>query len=95
MALGARPADILRNALAESLPMIAAGILIGVGASLAASRLVAGFLFGVTSTDATAFAILPLVLALVAMAACYIPARRAAKTDPLVAYDSSSPRTIA
>ena len=52
-------------------------------AALATSKLIAGFLFGVSATDAAAFAILPVFLALVAVAACYMPARRAAKVDPI------------
>ncbi len=89
MALGARPADILRHALHDSLPMIASGILAGIGGSLAISKLLAGFLFGVRATDAATFAVLPLFLAVVALAACYLPARRATRVDPLTAlrYD--------
>jgi putative ABC transport system permease protein len=85
IALGARPMDILRGAVADSLPMIAGGLAAGMGASMASSKLIAGFLFGVRTTDAAAFAILPVFLGLVAVAACYMPARRASKVDPVSA----------
>jgi len=85
LALGARPADIRRQALTESLPMIAGGLTAGILASLAAAWLLGGFLFGVRATDAVTFAALPLLLAAVALAACYFPANRAAKSDPLAA----------
>jgi putative ABC transport system permease protein len=85
MALGARPTDVLCTALVDSLPMIAGGLAAGMGAALATSKLVAGFLFGVNPTDPAAFAILPVFLALVAVAACYMPARRAANLDPITA----------
>jgi len=85
MALGARPADILRRAISDSLPMIVAGLAAGVAGSLAISKVLAGFLYGVRATDASTFAVLPLFLAVVALAACYVPARRAAKVDPLTA----------
>jgi len=85
LALGARPADIRRQALTESLPMIAGGLTTGILASLAAAWLLGGFLFGVRATDAVTFAALPLLLAAVALAACYFPANRAAKSDPLAA----------
>jgi ABC-type lipoprotein release transport system permease subunit len=54
-------------------------------ASFATAKLIAGFLFDVSTTDAAAFAILPLFLAVVAVAACYLPARRAAQVDPVTA----------
>ncbi len=85
VALGARPADVVRHAVGDSLRMVAAGIAVGIAASFAVARWISAFLFGVSSTDAAAFAILPLFLALVAIAACYLPARRAARVDPLTA----------
>ena len=85
MALGARPVDILQRAIGDSLPMIVAGLAGGVAGSLAISKLLAGFLYGVRATDASTFAVLPLFLAIVALVACYVPARRAAKVDPLTA----------
>ncbi len=85
MALGARPVDIILKAIGDSLWMIAGGVTCGIAASFAAYRLIAGFLYGVSAMDATAFAVLPLFLALVALAACYIPARRASRTDAVAA----------
>ena len=85
MALGARPVDILLRALRDSLLMIVAGLAAGVAGSLAISKVLSGFLYGVRATDASTFAILPLFLAMVALTACYVPARRAAKVDPLTA----------
>jgi putative ABC transport system permease protein len=85
MALGATSADILCEAVGSTVPMIAAGLLAGLAVSFAASKLIAGFLFGVGATDALTFASLPLFLAVVALIASYIPARRAAAVDPMTA----------
>lgn len=85
VALGAQPGDILRQAFLRSARMIGAGLLAGLAASLAISKVLAGFLYGIQATDAATFSVLPLFLALVAAAACYLPARRATKLDPLVA----------
>jgi putative ABC transport system permease protein len=85
MALGARPSDILWRAISDSVPMIVAGLAAGVAGSLAISKVLAGFLYGVRATDASTFAVLPVFLGVVALAACYVPARRAARVDPLTA----------
>jgi len=85
MALGATSADILRQAVGSTVPMIAAGLLVGLAGSFAVSRLMVGFLFGIGATDALTFASLPLFLAAVALLASYIPARRAAAVDPMTA----------
>ncbi|MBV9407147.1 MAG: ABC transporter permease [Acidobacteriaceae bacterium] len=85
MALGARPADVLREALTAAFPMIALGSIIGLGTAFAATKLLASFLFGVSSTDLTSFVALPLAMLAVALIACYIPARRASETEPVEA----------
>jgi putative ABC transport system permease protein len=85
MALGAAPADVLRNAISDALRTTAAGVATGMAASYAMSRWISSFLFEVRPTDAATFAIVPLLLAAVALIASYVPARRAAMVDPMVA----------
>lgn len=69
--------------LGEGLALTAVGLMAGVGASLAVSQMLAGLLFGVTATDPLTFAGAAAVLTLVACAASYLPARRAARLDPI------------
>ena len=85
MALGAQRGDILRMVLAEGLRLALAGIAIGGVGSLVVSRLLAKFLFGTTATDPLTYTLVPLLLVAVALLACYIPARRAMRLDPIVA----------
>lgn len=85
LALGANRGDVLRLVLGAGMKMAALGLVIGLLASLGLTRLMAGVLFGVSATDPLTFAAVAILLTLVALAACYIPARRAMRVDPLVA----------
>jgi predicted permease len=85
MALGAQPWEILRMVVGQGGKMALTGITVGIIASLAFTRLIANLLFGVRSDDPATFASVALLLALVSVAACYIPARRAMRVDPIVA----------
>jgi putative ABC transport system permease protein len=85
MALGARRGNILRSVLGEAARMAALGVVIGIGASLAISRLMSTLLFGISNTDPLTFAGVAVLLSVVALFASYIPARRAMRVDPLVA----------
>jgi putative ABC transport system permease protein len=85
MALGAQTSDILRMVLKQGLGLALAGIAIGVVAALGLMRLLRSMLFEVQATDITTFAIVVVTLLIVALLACFIPARRATKVDPLVA----------
>jgi predicted permease len=85
MALGARSAQVVRLVLGQGSRTIGLGIAIGLAASFAATRLIRTQLFGVGPTDPLTFTWVPVVLAAVAMIACYLPARRASRVDPVVA----------
>jgi putative ABC transport system permease protein len=85
MALGAKRKDVLRLVLGQGLFVIAFGLAVGLLLALAATRLIAGFLYGVGATDLLTFVSVPLLLGVVALVASYLPARRATKVDPLVA----------
>jgi putative ABC transport system permease protein len=88
MALGAAHSHTLRLVLREGLRVSAIGIGIGLLAALALSRVMAGYVYGISSTDPFTFAVACLLLISVALLASYIPARRAAKVDPIVALRS-------
>jgi putative ABC transport system permease protein len=85
MALGARAADVLRLVVREGMAPVMFGAGAGVIASLAATRALRSMLFGVTPLDPMSVAAGPALLAAVALVACYLPARRATRVDPLVA----------
>jgi predicted permease len=85
LALGATGRDVLRMVVGEGLRVVALGIALGLALALAATRLVASFLYGVSATDFATFTVIPLLLAAVALLASYIPARRAARVDPMTA----------
>ena len=85
MALGARALDVLRLVLREAMTLVVIGMVIGWGGAAVLSRLIASFLFGVGAMDAVTFASIPCLLAMVALLAAYLPARRAMKVDPMVA----------
>jgi putative ABC transport system permease protein len=88
IALGASSGDVLRLVLRKGTVLAAAGAAVGIPAVLAGSRLMGSLLYGISPRDLTVFAAVPVVLLLVALAACYVPARRAARVDPLIALRS-------
>jgi predicted permease len=85
LALGAMPRDILALIFRRGMLLVAAGIAIGAGAAVALARLMQSLLFGVAPTDPASYALAAGVVILVALLACYIPARRATRVDPMVA----------
>jgi predicted permease len=85
IALGAQRSHVLRLMLGEGMKMALVGVAIGMAAALGLTQLMASMLFGVSATDPITFCGVALVLTSVALAACYIPARRAMRVDPIVA----------
>lgn len=85
MALGAQARDIFRLIIRQGLVPVGIGMAIGLAGAMALTRLLTSMLFGVTPTDPVTFAAVAVLLAVVALAACYLPARRAARLDPVVA----------
>jgi len=85
MALGASPRDVLRQVILEGGKLAALGLALGLAAALALTRLMASLLYGVAPSDPVALGAAAAVLTLVAFAACYLPARRATRVDPIEA----------
>jgi putative ABC transport system permease protein len=85
MALGAQGRDVLKMLIKEGLLLALIGVGLGLGAGIALTRFLASVLYGVGATDPATFILVPILLIGVAMAACFVPARRATKVDPMVA----------
>jgi putative ABC transport system permease protein len=85
MALGAQPVDVLRLVIRQGMFLTFAGLVVGIIAGTLVTRVLSDMLFGVTPRDPLTFAGVPLLLMVVALIACYVPARRATRIDPLEA----------
>jgi putative ABC transport system permease protein len=85
MALGAQGADVLKFVIGQGMLLAGLGLGIGLGAAFGLTRLMKTLLFEISTTDLTTFVLIPLILAGVALLACLVPARRATKTDPMIA----------
>jgi putative ABC transport system permease protein len=85
LALGGSPGDVLRMIVGQGMTVVASGVLVGALAALALTRLLSSLLFGVGSTDAFTFVGVSTLLLAVALVACFVPARRASRVDPMEA----------
>jgi putative ABC transport system permease protein len=83
LALGAKPRDILGLAFRPGLILTAMGTIVGLGTSIVVTRLMSSLLFDVSASDPMTFAVVPVLLGIVTMAACFIPARRATRVAPM------------
>jgi ABC-type antimicrobial peptide transport system permease subunit len=88
LALGAQTGNLLRMLLGQGLRLAAVGVALGLLAAIGFTRLLQGLLFGISASDPLTFAVIALLLVGVALLACWIPARRATKVDPLEALRS-------
>ena len=85
LALGAQPRDVIKMIIAQGMKPVAIGIAVGLIASFALSRVMKSLLYGVSETDPLTFIAVSALLTIVALLACYLPARRATKVDPMAA----------
>ncbi len=85
IALGAQPGDILRLIVGQGTKLALFGLSVGLTALFPLTRLMGGLLYGISATDPLAFGAVVIILLVVAMSACYLPARRALRVDPMIA----------
>jgi ABC-type antimicrobial peptide transport system permease subunit len=89
MALGAQKSDVLGLVIRQGMTLTVIGVVVGLAGAFALTRVIGNLLYGVTATDPATFVAIPLLLLLVALLACYLPARRAARLDPTRALAQS------
>src|SRR5262249_31640214 len=85
MALGAQTSDVLKQVIKQGMGLTLIGVAVGLAAAFALTRLMESLLFGVSATDALTFTLVSFLLAAIALLACYLPARKATKLDPMIA----------